>query len=815
MKRILYLALCLLVIVAMTACFVACDEETNTTESTVGTNDGDNKAPVHTHTYASEYSYDATNHYYAATCEHVGEKSGTEAHSFDANGSCKCGYYKLPNITSVEQAIAIAKANNGKLVTSIVTMKQFSNYSWSSTYSAIWTEYMDNYTRVLHAGEYLNQYFYALDKNGNIFGVLVQGDSAPTKDEGATEESMNGYAFDFFFMGDYETKAYGVNGFIEALYNKAVEMAEEGATVGTVENNICTFSFDIAETATVTVSFTVNEEGIISDATIATTAFDKEYGTDYTYAVEQLTTSKTNPFDPNGILPESYTIVDANGNDITENEIIANAGDSIVLSFKDVVPATALLTFSEITYTLYDENDEEVYSCYGDMMGESIYYTIYIPGTFKLVITVDGVETEATVKTSYKTPETFSSAVYDSEYLSFQEASTATMYVGKTLAFYSYVDSYCDGSFTAELVGDVAGVASITDGKTDDGDAAKIFTATEVGTYTIKLTSVAVPELNCELTIEVIAAPDVETEILVGNYVFFNNWGEKMIELAFGEENSVSVSFSAMNNTMSGKYTYEYADGEITTTYVEGDEILNGLSVNDNYQLVATINYYDYVLEAVAAPAPIPEVFDGYVTVKDHQYNAADGVYGFVFVDGKYKFYKDGAETNAISIMPMGDSGFIFSAISYTMGGNLCANTEGDALTALTGEAYVLSPGGVLFTLTFTTEAPNPGDDGEEDVNITAEALAGNYYVYGDYDMILDFTSATEFKLEQTSGAFTLVGTFTVENNTFTFVVDEENSINADVALPLESFTTVYSDGAVVIQDQMMGDMVFNEGPSF
>lgn len=812
MKRILYLALCLLVIVAMTACFVACDEETtNTTESTVGTNDGDNKAPVHTHTYASEYSYDATNHYYAATCEHDGEKSGTEAHSFDANGSCKCGYYKLPNITSVEQAIAIAKANNGKLVTSIVTMKQFSNYSWSSTYSAIWTEYMDNYTRVLHAGEYLNQYFYALDKNGNIFGVLVQGDSDPTKDEGATEESMNGYAFDFFFMDDYETKAYGVNGFIEALYNKAVEMAEEGATVGTVENNICTFSFDIAETATVTVSFTVNEEGIISDATIATTAFDKEYGTDYTYAVEQLTTSKTNPFDPNGILPESYTIVDANGNDIAENEIIANAGDSIVLSFKDVVPATALLTFSEITYTLYDENDEEVYSCYGDMMGESIYYTIYIPGTFKLVITVDGVETEATVKTAYKTPETFSSAVYDSEYLSFQEASTATMYVGKTLAFYSYVDSYCDGSFTAELVGDVAGVASITDGTTDDGDAAKIFTATEVGTYTIKLTSVAVPELNCELTIEVIAAPDVETEILVGNYVFFNNWGEKMIELAFGEENSVSVSFSAMNNTMSGKYTYEYADGEITTTYVEGDEILNGLSVNDNYQLVATINYYDYILEAEEAPEVAPEVFDGYVTVVDNGSHAVDGVYGYVFVDNEYKFYKDGFRTTAIRMFAVGS--LFFQADSFPNGGTIYDGTDetAQAMTTPNGTGHVMMGSFELFTLTFTTEAPNTGDDGNEDENITAEALAGNYYVYGNYEMTLEFTSATEFKLVDGSYSFEIVGTFTVENNTFTFVVDEENSTNVE-AFPITTFPTAYSNGTIVMTSRMGEEMVFNKG---
>ena len=40
------------------------------------------KAEVHTHTFASEWTSDATNHWHSATCEHTKEVSGKAEHSF-------------------------------------------------------------------------------------------------------------------------------------------------------------------------------------------------------------------------------------------------------------------------------------------------------------------------------------------------------------------------------------------------------------------------------------------------------------------------------------------------------------------------------------------------------------------------------------------------------------------------------------------------------------------------------------------------------------------------------------------------------------
>ena len=52
----------------------------------------------HTHTYATEWSKDETNHWYAATCEHTTEKKDLAAHVYDDDNdaSCNvCGYERV------------------------------------------------------------------------------------------------------------------------------------------------------------------------------------------------------------------------------------------------------------------------------------------------------------------------------------------------------------------------------------------------------------------------------------------------------------------------------------------------------------------------------------------------------------------------------------------------------------------------------------------------------------------------------------------------------------------------------------------------
>ena len=61
-----------------------------------GEQGGGDQTPVHTHTYSSEWSYDETHHWHAATCEHTNEKSDYAEHNFvkdedETVETCVCG----------------------------------------------------------------------------------------------------------------------------------------------------------------------------------------------------------------------------------------------------------------------------------------------------------------------------------------------------------------------------------------------------------------------------------------------------------------------------------------------------------------------------------------------------------------------------------------------------------------------------------------------------------------------------------------------------------------------------------------------------
>ena len=70
----------------------ACDN--GGTGGTGGTGGGETPPPAHTHTFATTWSSDAENHWYAATCDHKTEKKDLAAHTFVGNTCSVCGYEK-------------------------------------------------------------------------------------------------------------------------------------------------------------------------------------------------------------------------------------------------------------------------------------------------------------------------------------------------------------------------------------------------------------------------------------------------------------------------------------------------------------------------------------------------------------------------------------------------------------------------------------------------------------------------------------------------------------------------------------------------
>ena len=158
MKKLIYLVLCLMIVAL---CLVACGDE-NTTESSKPTTESSrpdttesstpgsteastpnsttgstpdstesstpdstesstpgskpDEPEVHEHTYENKLSYDDTNHYYKATCEHDDAKKDVEPHDFDETGNCECGYFKLPAFSTLAEAIEIVRTNSYKVV---------------------------------------------------------------------------------------------------------------------------------------------------------------------------------------------------------------------------------------------------------------------------------------------------------------------------------------------------------------------------------------------------------------------------------------------------------------------------------------------------------------------------------------------------------------------------------------------------------------------------------------------------------------------------------------------------------------------------
>ena len=333
MKRFLYLALCLLIVAAMMLCFVACkNEETpeeTTTPTTSGSDDNNNvdDTPAHTHTYASEYSYDDEYHYYAATCEHTSEKKDSAKHAHNPlTGECVCGHTTEVDTAGVIDYIISNrdKTTNGTI--SIVT--DHGSYNSTSSYEY---KFADNFLYVMETGDYENHYYYAFDKYGNVYGVITQG-SFVNRDTEATEDNMNGPKLDFTFMGDYENYVFGMESMISYFYEMGMEngslvMVEEEGVFGfglgvLVEGYYNYFyvigvSFTVnAETGTLEVasviaqkygdtSFTVEDDGTI-------TLKDNVTPSSTTTIIAQVSTeaidSIDNPYDPDKVILEDVVL---------------------------------------------------------------------------------------------------------------------------------------------------------------------------------------------------------------------------------------------------------------------------------------------------------------------------------------------------------------------------------------------------------------------------------------------------------------------------------------------------------------------------
>ncbi len=90
-KQIWYALLTALLCLTMVFSFASCGDENETTTDDSGSN------PSHTHTYAEDWSTDATHHWHAATCEHSEEKADYAGHTYGTDHLCTvCACQVIP-----------------------------------------------------------------------------------------------------------------------------------------------------------------------------------------------------------------------------------------------------------------------------------------------------------------------------------------------------------------------------------------------------------------------------------------------------------------------------------------------------------------------------------------------------------------------------------------------------------------------------------------------------------------------------------------------------------------------------------------------
>lgn len=240
----------------------------------------------HVHTYKDTYSYDALNHWYDSDCYHA-VKDGVEAHVADSLGYCKCGY-KVgdPDLTTVGKAVALGVSQeslvNGGTVTK-TTVDGNGTRTENGSFD-IGDDYFHQLNYYNNRGSWsVEEYWYG-KVNGNVIPFERQGNDVIFHNYDIENEVVNGWFFDGNENGNNTGKCYGVADYVESLYEVATVDAMDGTLVESVVDGVYSFQFDVYHSdssnniSSIAVDFTLGETYFIE--TVNVTAEQWYYAVD-------------------------------------------------------------------------------------------------------------------------------------------------------------------------------------------------------------------------------------------------------------------------------------------------------------------------------------------------------------------------------------------------------------------------------------------------------------------------------------------------------------------------------------------------------
>lgn len=573
----------------------------------------------------TKWEFDARGHWYAPTCGHD-VKGSYEAHDEKGENSvCSVCGYSAEVIKAIDKAVAAAdKVSSG----TVVSKEKHGNYN--VTY-----EFGKNYTHVIDAcDEYSYEYWNHLLENGNIFSLrdyIYNGHSyGVSKFAEATPSNMLGREFSLSFLDYSLSSTYGVEEFIRQIYEYAMTSeATNGDLIESVDEATRTYSFSFecitgnAQNGTykiVNVSFTLSENDVITSASMEYVLYrdptgdpnntqDKDYilfedGTvkllegasadefsNYTITQTEGERAAVSPYNPDEILISDFNVTKEDGSEISSVEL--GAYTTFIVS--GVTPSTVNFDYDALSFSATVDGVQQWFSPYFDQTTCSFAFTPYSAGEWEIIIKTVNCEKIITFTVARPAATSLTPTVDGS-----QKTST-TVYVGTDLIFSATAqNSYADKNFIP-----TCDSANVTFTEVETADATWRFSATEVGTYVITLTSTVDPSITATLTVEVKGAPSVSDTLngkYEGSYQDMMSGDDYTVSIEFVPEASgalkgtvnFNVKVMGWTSTKNYKavYSYEYADGVITTAYVSGDTLPAEypLAVNSSFGISFTYN---------------------------------------------------------------------------------------------------------------------------------------------------------------------------------------------------------------------------------
>lgn len=505
-----------------------------------------------------------------------------------SSGAVKATYdIKVDNIdvSTVSNALKTAAMFSGEVVSGSERVEA-SLHGLTSVYDELYYtyEFGENYTYVRESrSDPVDELHLSLKDDGSLFCVNVQNGKMVANSY-SDKDMVNGASFHLWYSS---LTLYGVDAAIANLYEHAlVATNKDFKQSADPEKMEYSFSFsgldfssnvnakDYYETK---VTFKLGakyniEKAVIvqgywenNDAFAGGEGYEKTFETDeetgittplvavsknITMTVNQVTgkREKTNPYSDDELTITSYDLK-YGSKILEEGETIETAMSSgkrsISINIENIQPSTADILHDAMYFSLAGSTAGEVDS--STVLVESgfqayrtrnrITITFERGGEWTLILRTKNVVKTVKFKVTGFAPTEMNTAIYNSLSKQFYRETEATTMSGSVLNFFGEVNEYANSEQKAVVTSANAANATIEEVKIGE-ISCFAFSASEAGEYTVKINSTVAgaEEIGCELTITVVAAPDM-ADLLSGKYTTTDAEGS-IFEVEFTPENA-------------------------------------------------------------------------------------------------------------------------------------------------------------------------------------------------------------------------------------------------------------------------------------